>query len=274
MGAIDLEKLRFYKNEYHLALQNVAAVGRTFLPEDPHDKNAWLVWIPGLWRMAGKWVEGIHKFRSSVSFEDFNIYLVDEKVQTLDAFNLEEKTLNQAFVWLEQHIISLNLSSSHLVMNLPYQLPQEVMDKKQFSLTDSRVTRILGGYFHDAFIIHSEYKEKFEHTRDIFISPKRMHMEMDVVIIETDEEETDTLITLGFSPGDQIYNEPYFYVTSRPYLDEENLPKFSTRGFWHQDEWIGAVYLAKNLWDSSNQKETAMYFFDEAIEKTRSLLLN
>ena len=105
---IDLEVLREIREEVHLAIQHVAAVGRTFLEADSRDRNASLAWIPGLWRIAGKWVAGTHTFRSSLSFEDFSIYLVDEKVNPLASIHLDNKSHNQVLVWLEEHIINLD----------------------------------------------------------------------------------------------------------------------------------------------------------------------
>ncbi len=272
LRSLDLDLLRSMKNDCHLAIQNVSAVGRTFLEPVSNDRNASLNWIPGLWRLAGNWVSGIHKFRSSLSFDDFSIYLVDEKVNTLDSITLSEKSENQVLVWLEQHIISLNLSSSHLVMNPPYSLPPDLRDKKGFSLPDLDLIKDLGGYFHDAFILFSEYRQCHKDTSAIEVYPKRFNMEMRIILIETDEEETDTYITLGFCPGDKYYDEPYYYVTSRPHIMETVLPKFSTRGFWHKNNWFGSVYFTRNLWDSSDQKATAMYFFDESISMFQSML--
>jgi hypothetical protein len=51
----DLTRVR---KQYHLAVQNVALVGRSFREKSESDENATLQWVPGFWRMAGRWVEG------------------------------------------------------------------------------------------------------------------------------------------------------------------------------------------------------------------------
>ena len=275
LDPVDLDALRELKNQYHLALQNVAAVGRMFLGEEENDKNAVLNWVPGLWRLAGHWVTGEDTFRSSISFDDFSIYLVNEKIKTLASINLAGKKQNQVLVWLEQHIINLRLSSSHLIMNLPYELPSYPTQKgKPFADPDPELCRTLGGYFHDAFFLFAQMKETYDKTSDITIWPEHFNCNMQIILKETDEEATNTYITVGFSPGDEFYSEPYYYVRSWPFVSERRLTPLKTRGFWHDDDWIGAVYFVRNLWDCEDQKSIAMYFFNEAIPQLRSLLLN
>lgn len=48
-------------------------------------------------------------------------------------------------------------------------------------------------------------------------------------------------IGVGFSPGDNWYDEPYYYVTPWPYpSDPSALPMLSC-GQWHTKGWVGAV---------------------------------
>ncbi len=273
---VDLDALKDLKDQYHQALQNVAAVGRMFLGEDENDRNAVLHWVPGLWRLAGQWVTAKETFRSSISFEDFSIYLVNKKVKTLATINLAGKKQNQVLVWLEEHIINLNLSSSHLVMNLPYDLPPHPTQKgESFSAPDLQLCKCLGGHFHNAFFLFSEMKELYERTSGIDISPERFDARMQIILKETDEEATNTYIVVGFSPGDEFFSEPYYFVRSwPPYVPESKLQPLRTRGFWYEDEWIGAVYMVRNLWDSNDQRSTIMYFFSEAIDQLMKILLD
>jgi len=176
LDPVDLDALRELKNQYHLALQNVAAVGRMFLGEEENDKNAVLNWVPGLWRLAGHWITGEDTFRSSISFDDFSIYLVNEKIKTLASINLAGKKQNQVLVWLEQHIINLRLSSSHLIMNLPYELPSYPTQKgKPFADPDPELCRTLGGYFHNAFFLFAQMKETYDKTSEITLDHNRYY---------------------------------------------------------------------------------------------------
>ncbi len=55
------------------------------------------------------------------------------------------------------------------------------------------------------------------------------------------------LITLGMSPGDTTYDEPYFFV--RPDAPPIFLERLTLKGegFWHFDDWFGAILLGTRM---------------------------
>ena len=79
LESFDADVLADNKNQLHQAIQNVAAVGRTFLPYTEGDEAATLIWDPGLSRMVGKWVQGGIKFRSSIHPETFTVHCTSFK---------------------------------------------------------------------------------------------------------------------------------------------------------------------------------------------------
>ena len=272
----DVEAFASLKTQLHFAIQNVAAVGRMFLGESERDENAALIWVPGLWRMAGKWIKANDTFRSSLSFEDFTIYLVNKKVKTLASLYLGGKTQRQILVWLEEHIINLELSSAHLRMILPYDLPGFRTGRKSdtYKDPDLALCKTIGGHFHNAFFLFSKMKEVEKKTSKIIINPQAFDINMQIILKDTGEEATNTYLTVGYSPGDEFYGEPYYFVKSWPHVPDNRLRPLKTRGFWHEDDWIGAVYMVRNLWDSTDQPSTAHYFFQEATKQMRRLLMN
>ena len=52
----------------------------------------------------------------------------------------------------------------------------------------------------------------------------------------------------GFSPGDDSYDEPYFYVNLWPYPDaDQMLPALDGDARWHREGWTGAVLLGSDV---------------------------
>jgi hypothetical protein len=92
-----------------LAAQNVALVGIHYTEQANEQPYNTLSWIPGLWRMAGCWVEGTKTFRSSLSITSFELFLVDKKLNILGQFLLIDKKFNQSLLWLEEQMDSLDL---------------------------------------------------------------------------------------------------------------------------------------------------------------------
>ncbi|MEQ9302290.1 MAG: hypothetical protein RJQ14_00130 [Marinoscillum sp.] len=265
---LDPEDIRDSRYQLHHAVQNVAAIGRKFLPYSEGDENAVLTWVPGLMRMAGKWVEGDISFRSSLSFDAFSVFLVDEKVITLASFELEGNTHSQLMVWLEEQIGKLGLEARNLTMNLPYSLPEyDTQSGEAFHLSNVRAASELGKYYHNTYVTLRAIKEKMSVKANINIWPHHFDMALDVILKDTGDVETNTKISFGMSPGDQHFENPYFYVNCWPHVDTQKMEKLSNNAIWVSDDWTGAVLHSKNLFVEPDQQKTLDLFYQEASQQ-------
>ncbi len=61
-------------------------------------------------------------------------------------------------------------------------------------------------------------------------------------LVSFDEESSDVnrSISIGFSPGDESYETPYFYVAPWPYPEMRLLPDLA-HGHWHTDGFLAGV---------------------------------
>ncbi len=265
---VDIDELAMVRNQYHQAVQSVAAVGRKFLPEVKNDKNGSLIWVPGLTRLAGQWVKGSQSFRSSISFEDFCVYLVDDKVNTISKFELEGKTQSQMLIWLEEQIGKLGLDASDLTMNLPYKIPQYPTQSGEPFSVDLRMAQELSKYYHNAFVSIRELAIDFGIKKpEIVIWPHHFDLAISIVLKDTGDEDTNTTIQMGISPGDHEFDQPYFYINTWPHVDTSHFEKLTNGALWHEDEWTGAVLLIKHVMVTTNQKEIVDDFFKTTSEK-------
>ena len=75
------------------------------------------------------------------------------------------------------------------------------------------------------------------------------------------------------SPGDDSYDEPYFYVTPWPAPTDITLASLAGGGRWHIEDWTGAVLTANALTASrpEEQVEQAVKFLESALAATRKL---
>jgi hypothetical protein len=273
----DLPSFQKCRESYHHAIQIVSGVGRSYIETDTpeFDENATLSWIPGLWRMAGKWVQGNSSFRSSVGFREFAIFLVDQKVNTLGAHDIAGHNYRELMIWLEEKIISQNLSSSELTTDLPYQLPDYAQDiKKVFDMCPTENGELLGGYFHDAFILLSSLKETHIASTETLIYPHHFDMEVKVLLKETGEMSTNTFVRLGFSPGDELMSAPYLYINSWPNLSADSLPKAPGDSHWETEEYVGLMLPLSFSYDKDNQYEYLMSFYNRGLALFTSKLLD
>lgn len=264
LSRIDPAQISATRQQLHQAIQNVAAVGRKFLPKSQQDKQATLTWVPGLSRLAGEWVSGRLTFRSSFSLEAFAVYLVDQKVNTLASFDLEGQTQRQVMLWLEEQIGKLGLNAANLTMNLPYDLPEYPTQLGEpFHLEYPDAALELSKYYHNAYISLRKIKLQLGIESEINVWPHHFDQAMEVILKDTGDPETDTRIMLGMSPGDGRFDSPYFYVSSWPFTDISKGPKLSNNAIWVSEDWTGAVLLSKHILDG-DQAAIVEEFYNEA----------
>lgn len=266
---LDPERIKSARAEAHHAIQNVSAVGRRFLPNQPNDQNAELVWVPGLSRLAGKWIKGNIIFRSSICLDTYEIFLVDERINTIASYDLKERTQKDVMLWLEEQIGKLGLPAPDLTLHLPYILPAFKEEKQPaFDMLYPSACIELSKFFHNSYVVLRELKLRFQSDNVPGIRPKTFNQVLTIVLKSSGHHETDTRLIFGMSPGDQFLENPYFFVITWPHVDTTNFKKMQSKGFWVSEEWTGAVLLSKHLYDG-DQQEILIDFFDE----TSSILM-
>lgn len=268
----DFETLRSVKDQFHLGVQNVAAVGRKFLEPLKSDENATLVWIPQYNRLAGKWIDGNIRFRSSIGFNDFSVHLVDEQVQSISSFELQGKSHGKIMVWLEEQIALFGLDTSQLVLKLPYDLPEYLATVgKPFSIGDLSIAQELGRYFHNGQLIAEEVRKAFN-SSEVRCWPHHFDISTQITVNNTGNPDTSSYVTVGLSPGDEEFAEPYFFVSPWPYPPVEELPKL-THGQWVDEHWVGAILSAPEILQKEDQYKSVRRFMSETFAVIRKLMI-
>ncbi|MEM8894821.1 MAG: hypothetical protein AAGC88_09600 [Bacteroidota bacterium] len=267
----DFKKLEDAKNQFHLGVQNVAAVGRKFLEQDKSDSKATLVWIPEYQRLAGQWIDGNIKFRSSIGFTDFAVHLVDEHVNSISSFELNEMSHPKVMVWLEEQIAHFGLDTSQLVLNLPYDLPESLNSVgKPFSIEDTELAKELGKYFHNGHLIANEVKEAYKST-DVKCWPHHFDISTQITVNNTGNPETSSYVNVGLSPGDEEFDEPYFFAAPWPYPPTNELTTLA-HGKWVDEHWVGAIFPATELVEKEDQYKSVRRFMSETFAVLRKVM--
>jgi len=90
----------------------------------------------------------------------------------------------------------------------------------------------------------------------------------------------DTLVTVapgrtsgvGFEPGDDTYDEPYFYVSVYPAPDVGRLPALPPIGHWHTRNFTAAVATAQRILAAKDQGAEVAAFLRAATDATVATL--
>jgi hypothetical protein len=70
----------------------------------------------------------------------------------------------------------------------------------------------------------------------------------------------------GLSPGDEYYDEPYFYVSVYPEPDPAALPSLPMLGHWHLHDFMAAIATAHKIVAAKNQQAETEHFLRAAID--------
>ena len=70
----------------------------------------------------------------------------------------------------------------------------------------------------------------------------------------------------GLSPGDEYYDEPYFYVSVYPEPDPAALPSLPMLGHWHLRDFMAAVATAHKIVAAKNQQAETDGFLRAAVD--------
>ena len=78
-------------------------------------------------------------------------------------------------------------------------------------------------------------------------------------------------IGFGYLTGDETVEEPYFYITAYPELEDISRIKFENHAYWQTKGWQGIILKYKDLIKTDNPAETLITHlqntYDQIIEK-------
>jgi hypothetical protein len=75
----------------------------------------------------------------------------------------------------------------------------------------------------------------------------------------------DGFVGAGLSPGDEYYDEPYFYVSVDPEPQPEALPALPSSAHWHTHEFTAAILPAHRILAAIDQAAVTGDFLQRAV---------
>lgn len=92
------------------------------------------------------------------------------------------------------------------------------------------------------------------------------------VLLEEGQLDEARGVGVGLSPGDENYDQPYFYISPYPAPQQSVLPAPPSPGNWHQVGFVAAVATARDLFTGSSLEETADSFVERSFAIGRTVL--
>lgn len=239
------EKLTAARLEIHWAAQVVAAVGATYLPYHPDMSHTSLSLDPQ-GHMLGQEVKPSKHFRAALDFRQLRLELQGHSAkgyEPVSSYNLAMHKLDAAFDWMDQSLQAYaGAALSRPLMRqaeLPWQLPPHPLGSGAvFAAPNDSFGELYHWLVNAESILQEIYNLHPMNATRLALWPK--HFDMFFSFIRPAYS-----VGIGFSPGDAVLKEPYFYIKPAPMLTHP-LPTLSC-GEWLEGKWSGAVLTASEI---------------------------
>jgi hypothetical protein len=192
----------------------------------------------------------------------------------LDAYQFDGKTDAAAGAWIDSKLHALGLKPASDA-NLPYALPDHPADGRPHELG------MLGREFGELsrwFAGPAEALEEFaESLAGLRPGPGPLlcwphHFDIATLVrLDAGGGESARSVTVGMSPGDEFYAQPYAYVSLWPRF-EGRLPDLPPPGQWHTVGFLGAVITGEDILAFKDRRQGLLSFIGGAFEIARARL--
>lgn len=266
MGA----KLSDVRQQLHHAAQFGAAAGISYLDPQKDDAHINLEWVPSLRGLFSRVVPARTMFRVGVRPADLSLVIVTENDQPFAQYRLHGRTITEALDWIRFHIAVLGADPMHYTLKRHYDIPRhDVAIGETFDSSDKPHLEELEKWLANGTSMLNSIARSLPQAGEVRCWPHHFDISMR---IQATRERT---IEVGLEPGDNYYDEPYFYMnmTPQPASAQARSRPLWGRGTWHTYEWVGAVLPGSRLGGGSTQEGQVREFIDSAVCASRGLAI-
>ncbi len=257
----------------HKSVQSVSMAARVNLAAKDDDSHANLGWHRGfngfLSHPIGKGDKSVEVALIPGLFE----LAVYRGADRLACMALQGVAVRDADAWLDAELEKLALKPVS-GQSPSYEMPPETDAIETYS-TDGQAETFaaLSAWFSLSAAILSEFAGR---NSDLSPGPVRCwahHYDLATEVnFDGAGAEQSTTVGVGFSPGDEHYGEPYFYISPWSEIDTKDLPAPPVTGHWHTDEFVGIVATATEALSLADMRRDLPAFVESGFRICRDKL--
>jgi hypothetical protein len=260
------QKLGDSRRQLHYAAQFATAAGISYLPPRPDDSHTNLEWLADFRGLFSRDIPAARPFRVGVQPSSLSLLIVSTTGDQVAERDLDARTIDDTTRWVRKEIESLGADSSLYTLRRHYEIPPHAVAKgKAFSSSDRESFAELATWFANGFAVLNDLTRETPGSSEVRCWPH--HFDIGSLITSR----AGRAIGVGLEPGDDFYDEPYFYVNMTPPPEPQRLRsrKLAGSGTWHKTGWIGAVLPGSRLGPATSQGSQVAQFLHSAISIAR-----
>jgi hypothetical protein len=253
----------------HHAVQIAVSAAISYIPARPDDSHTALTWSAPLRALATEPIAAARQLRIALRVEDLTLHALDENWLAARSFALPGHTVAQGHAWLGEVLAQAAVDPARLTARKHYTIPAHPVESGEpFVLGSGAEFQELSRYWSNAADVLDSIAQTTAGAGPVRTWPHHFDI---ATLIELQAPGRRT-IGVGQSPGDDSYDEPYWYVGPYPYPPVNDLPQLAGSGHWHTDGWVGASLPASDYVAASDQRAQVGAFIDSAVAACRRLL--
>jgi len=259
----------------HIGAQFLTKAARANLPVVPDDSHSNLGWDDKEQRFLTQPLPSTGKnYSVGLSLSPLRLSLVTGN-QIVADLDLEKVSCSDAAKWLDGRLDGIGLRKASAV-KLPYDLPPEVSEINIFyAAAEAERLSALACWFD---LAHSVLSGLAKGNSSLVPGPSPVrcwphHFDIATYVsFETGDFETARGIGVGMSPGDESYDQPYFYINPWPHIKTDDLPELPAPGHWHTKGFVGAIATSEEVLSLNNIADQFPEFVNSAFSIEREAL--
>jgi uncharacterized protein DUF5996 len=267
-------RLREARLQAHYAAQWLGRVGSAFIPAQPDYSHTSMNWddaLAGLTTNAMK-----DQTRLGLRIVDLTFVFLNEAGKQTSSYPLNKRTDKELHQWLDEQFAARGMDARLLDKTSPYEIPEHAIAKgAPYSVVEiSAPLHELATWFADAHSALDGIRKQMT-GRSFLVSPVRCwphHFDLAVFSLDEAMGEHGRSVNVGLSPGDEYYDEPYYYVTPYPHPHPAKLPSLPKLGHWHTQDFTAAVLPASRIVKAKDRKAEVDDFLRAAVDGAIKIL--
>jgi hypothetical protein len=256
----------------HSAVQWLARTARAYIEPKADDSHTNLGWVGALGGLVTHPLP--NGSRLALRVADLTLRLLGPNESEL---SLADRSDADIRAWLGSRFGAMGLDPFALDKPLPYDMPASAIGSGgHYQLNELRwALAALAGWYDNASTALDDVRHDLV-ARGLPAPPVRCwphHFDLDTLVyFNARASDNARTMGVGFSPGDEYYDEPYVYVSVYPAPAVTTLPALPV-GHWHSHDFTAAVVTAGRILDESDQGTAVGSFLRSATHMISTLSL-